>query len=70
MMAIAPVAWTAMNEELVTSAPVERAEHVGVEARERVDRREQAGGEAVGHAHHPEHQAGGGVLAQRVPGVP
>ena len=35
--AIAPVAWTAMNEELVATDPDRRPEHVGVQSRERVD---------------------------------
>ena len=66
-MAIAPVPWIAMNDELVIEGAGERADHVGVQARERVDAGEQPGGEAVGHALHAEHEAGDGVLAQRVP---
>ena len=42
------------------------AEQVCVKARKRADPGEQAGGEAVGNALHAEHQAGDGVLAQRV----
>ena len=44
----------------------DRAEQVSVQARERADPGAQAGGEAVGNALHAEHQAGDGVLAQRV----
>ena len=45
----------------------DRAEQVRVQARKRVDPGEQASGEAVRNALHAEHQAGDGVLAQRVP---
>ena len=44
----------------------DRAEQVRVQARKRADPGEQASGEAVGNALHAEHQAGDGVLAQRV----
>ena len=63
-IAIAPVACTAMKVELVASAPAERADHVGVQAVDRVDAGQQAGGEPVGHRLHTQHQAGDRVAAQ------
>ena len=44
--------------------PGHRADHVAVEAGQRVDPGQQPGGEAVGNRLHAEHQTGDGVLTQ------
>ena len=49
------------------AAAGDRAEHVSVQARQRVDTSEQTSGEAVGDAHDAERQARDRVLSQRVP---
>ena len=67
IIAIAPVPCTTMSVDDVTSAPADRADHVAVEAGERVHPGEQPGGQAVGHALHAEHEPGHRVAAAALP---
>jgi len=60
--AIAPVAWTVMNTELVASAPATVPEEVAVEPEDGVHPGQEPGGQPVGDALHPEHQPRAQVL--------
>ena len=63
-MAMAPVAWTAMNEELVVERAGERPDQVAVQAVDRVDAGEQSAREPVGNALHAEDDARDPVVAR------